>query len=340
MSSTEAEVQREYFDKGLIYTLQIELTMKCLQGCTYCYASSTPRSNHGLSTTAILSILDDAAEINIRCIDWLGGDPLTRPDWFEIMKSAKENGLINNIWSSGLPLRDRKVAKRAIEVTDNGGFISVHLDSLNPVVYERVHRYGAKENIDAILSGVDNIIAAGKSPDEIWNCITLTKPVAESDVKDTMDYFWKKGIRTVLTLFNPPQRTAQTSELEPTPDDIKKAYEWRDEVLYSGGSYSFSTMDVNKFYCASMICIDSDGYYTPCSVIRTIEYGNYKYMNLKQLLIDNPGDILLKRLRDINNLPESCLKCEQNDICFGCRSTAYYYTGDVFGPDPKCPKCQ
>ncbi|UCE12874.1 MAG: radical SAM protein, partial [Candidatus Heimdallarchaeota archaeon] len=231
------------------------------------------------------------------------------------------------------------IAERAVEVTQNGGFISVHLDSLNPEIYSQVHKFRVKENISAILQGIENVLSLGKSSNEVWNCITLTKPVASTDVYKTMDWFWsKKGIRTVLTLYNPVSST-DPRDLEPSSELIQKAYQGRDEILYQD-DVSFSTMDVNKFYCGSMICITSDGYYTPCSVIRTTEFGSYKSMNLKDLLNKNPGDILMMRLRDPQNLPEPCVNCDQKEVCFGCRSSAFYYSGDMFGCDPKCSKCQ
>jgi len=291
-----------------------------------------------LPTEDIKQILNDAAEIGVRCVDWLGGDPLVRRDWYEIMRYSQQLGLINNIWTSGLPLKNKKTAKRAIEVTQNGGFISVHLDSLNSEVYKQVHRFRIKENISSILQGIDNVLSLGKSPNELWNCITLTKPVASSDVYETMDWFWvNKGVRTVLTLYNPVS-SADPRDLEPSTDMIQKAYQGRDRILYQD-DLSFSTMDVNKFYCGSMICITSDGDYTPCSVIRTNEFGNSKSLRLKDILKENPGDILMMRLRDPNRLPEPCRDCDQNEVCFGCRSSAYYYSGDMFGCDPKCVKC-
>ncbi len=336
--SSEADIQREYYEKGLIYTVQIELTLKCFQGCSYCYASSRPNSPNGLPTDDIKAILDDASEINVRCIDWLGGDPLVRSDWYDIMQYSYQKGLINNIWTSGLPLKNQKIAKKAVEVTRNGGFISVHLDSLNPEIYKQVHQLRIKENISAILQGVDNILSLGKSPNEIWNCITLTKPVASTDVFNTMEWFWKnKGIRTVLTLFNPVS-DSDSSDFEPSIELIQNSYKGRDEIMYQDDT-SFSTMDVSKFYCGSMICITSEGNYTPCSVIRTTEFGNYKSLSLKDLLKENPGDILMMKLRDPKNLPAPCADCEQNKVCFGCRSSAFYYSGDMFGCDPKCVKC-
>ena len=337
--SLEAEIQKEYFSKGLIYTLQIESTLKCSQGCSYCYAESTPTSEEHLDSDEIFQILEEAAKINVRCIDWLGGDPLVRNDWFELMMYSQELGLINNIWSSGIPLKNHSVARKATEVTLNGGFISVHLDSLNPEVYKQVHNYKVENNIKAIQTGIENVLELGKSPSELWNCITLTKPVATNDVYDTMAWFWKqKKIRSVLTLYNPVSSSDPRDSLVPTDEMIQKAYQGRDELMY-GDELSFSTMDVSKYYCGAMICITNDGYYTPCSVIRTKDFGRHQDMDLIQLLGQNPGDILMMKLRDKSNLPEPCKDCDQNEICFGCRSSAFYYSGDMFGCDPKCSKC-
>lgn len=337
--STTAQIQEEYYDKGKIYTLQIEATMKCLQGCSYCYANSTPKRETGLSSKQIKDVLDDAANIGVKNIDWLGGDPLERDDWYELMVYAQTRGLVNNIWTSGLPLADMKIARKALEVTDNGGFISTHLDSLNPEVYRQVHNYASKTFINQILTGIDNVLSMGKNPDEMWNCITLTKQVAEEDCFTTMSYFWKgKGIRTVLTLFNPANGSKVGSKFIPTQSMIQQAFKWRDEICYDDSKYSFSTMDTNKFYCATMITITSEGTYTPCSVIRSNDFGSLSSHSLAEVQSDNPGDILLLKLRTKENLPEKCQTCENNNVCFGCRSSAYYYNGDVFGADPMCPK--
>jgi radical SAM protein with 4Fe4S-binding SPASM domain len=336
--SSEAEIQQEYFEKGLIYTLQIELTLRCAQGCSYCYAGSKPDSPSGLPRTTILKILREAAEINVRCIDWLGGDPFLREDWYEILQYSRELGLINNIWTSGIPLKNKEVAKKAVAVTQNGGFISVHLDSKNPAVYKRVHEGRIEANISAILEGVNNLLLLGKSPNEIWNCITLTNPIASEDVYSTMEWFWKeKGIRTVLTLYNPVGEEKR-EDLIPSEDLVQLAYKGRDQILYND-ELSFSTMDVSKYYCGSMICLTHDGFYTPCSVIRTKQFGNYELMGLKELFNKNPGDILMMQLRDPTQLPEPCKDCDQNAVCFGCRSSAFYFTGDMFGCDPNCSKC-
>jgi len=90
------------------------------------------------------------------------------------------------------------VAKKAIEVSE-GGFISVHLDSLDEKIYGKLTT-GSGKKIKAILKGVDNVQSLGKSPENMINCITFTKPLAGNDVKRTSGYFFKKkGMRTCLT---------------------------------------------------------------------------------------------------------------------------------------------
>jgi radical SAM protein with 4Fe4S-binding SPASM domain len=46
--------------------------------------------------------------------------------------------------------------------------------------------------------------------------------------------------------------------------------------------------------------------------------------------------LLFLDFRDPNKLPGNCGRCENNSFCFGCRSSAYYYGGDILAADPKC----
>ena len=43
-----------------------------------------------------------------------------------------------------------------------------------------------------------------------------------------------------------------------------------------------------------------------------------------------------RRLRDPNNLKGKCGVCEYREICGGCRTRAYAYTGDYFESDQAC----
>ena len=94
------EEEMKYFREGKVYSVQIESTLSCHQGCLYCYAGSNNPPIKQMEKKDILSILDSSARMKVRAIDWLGGDPLLRSDWHELMKYALDKGLKNNIWTS------------------------------------------------------------------------------------------------------------------------------------------------------------------------------------------------------------------------------------------------
>jgi radical SAM protein with 4Fe4S-binding SPASM domain len=325
----------KYFENNKVYTVQIESTSGCPQRCLYCYASQKGGRLKELSKKNVIAILDSAARMEARAIDWLGGDPLIRNDWYELMRYAQDLGLRNNIWTSGIPLQDMEVAKKAVEVTESG-FISVHLDSLNEMIYDKVHNGNSKKNIKAILTGVDNVLSLDKSPNELINCITYTTPLAGDDVNRTIKYFYdEKGIRTCLTLMCNVGLAKEHEDWQPSAKDIKEACEIRDDVNYSNSPHSISTMDVNKFYCGGIICVTVDGDVTSCSVIRS-GFGNINNSPLEDIVEQFKNELLYIPLRDPKNATGSCSSCANNSVCWGCRAMAYYETGDMMAKDPKC----
>ncbi len=323
----------EYFKQGKVYTVQIESNLACSQGCLYCYASSKDVSMKELPREDVFAVIDSAAKMEVRAIDWLGGDPLLKKDWYELMKYAMEKGLKNSIWTSGMPLADIETAQKAVEVSE-GGFISVHLDSLDERIYKKLHTGNPKRKIDAILRGVDNVQSLGKKPLNMINCITFTKLVAE-DAKNTIKYFFEeKGMRTCLTQICKVGLAKDLHTWVPTLSEIKDVCEFRDEINYSN-SKSFASMDTNKFYCGGMICVTIDGYVTPCSVIRK-GFGNIHDSSLEKIVEKNRDELLLTHLREKENLPEKCKICKNNSVCWGCRATAYYDSGNILAEDPRC----
>jgi radical SAM protein with 4Fe4S-binding SPASM domain len=273
--------------------------------------------------------------MEVRAIDWLGGDPLVRKDWYELMKYAMDRGLKNNIWTSGIPLENIDVANRAIEVSD-GGFISVHLDSLDEEIYGKLHTGNPEKKIKAILKGVDNVQSLGKSPENMINCITFTKPLAGDDVKRTSGYFFKnKGMRTCLTQMCRTGLAIDHPEWIPSILEIRSACEKRDELNYSGSELSISTMDTSKFYCGGIICVTIDGDVTPCSVIRK-GFGNIHDLPLENIIEQYRDELLFARLHDPTNMKGHCGSCDNNSVCWGCRAMAYYENGDMLAPDPRC----
>jgi radical SAM protein with 4Fe4S-binding SPASM domain len=330
------EEEIKYFKEGKVYSVQIESNLSCHQGCLYCYAGSKNPPIKEMAKKDIVSILDSSARMKVRAIDWLGGDPLLRSDWYELMNYALDKGLKNNIWTSGLPLENAETARKVVEVTEKG-FISVHLDSLDPKIYKKLHGGDPKKKIKSILKGVDNVQSFGKKPDHMINCITFTKPVV-NDVEKTIGFFFKeKGMRTCLTQMCLTGLAEEHKEWVPNLQDIKKACDARDRINYPDSKYSMGPMDTNKFYCGGMICVTVDGDVTPCSVIRK-GFGNIHDLPLEKIVKEHQEELLFIHIRNKKNLPGHCSSCENNSVCWGCRATAYYESGDICGFDTKCYK--
>ena len=326
----------EYFKAGKIYSIQIEVNTSCIQGCLYCYANPEESFVHDMPKEDVIKILDSAKNIGVKAIDWLGGDPLLRKDWFELMKYANKKGFNNNIWTSGIPLKNIDVACKAVEVTKNG-FISVHLDTLDEKIYKQLHSGNPKIKIQSILKGVENVQRSGKNPNHMINCITFTKPLVE-DVENTILYFFKeKGMRTCLTQMCTEGLAKDKKYLLPTMEDIQKACLIRDRINYPNSKVSISTMDVNKYYCGGIVCVTASGDVTPCSVIRK-GFGNIHVSPLEQIIKENQKELLFLHLRKKENLPEDCSSCENNSVCWGCRAIAYTKSGNICEKDPNCYK--
>jgi len=324
-----------YFKENKVYGVQIESVLACDQGCLYCYALNEGAPVNKLPKKSVISILDSAAKMEVRAIDWLGGDPLLRRDWYELMKYAMDKGLKNNIWTSGIPLKNVEMAKKAVKVSE-GGFISVHLDSLNEKVYEKLHTGDPKTKIKAILKGVENVQSLGKKPENMFNCITFTRLVAGDDVKNTIRYFFEKwGIRTCLTQMCMAGLAESHPEWRTTTQEIRDACQTRDDINYPDTKISISTMDTNKFYCGGTICVMVNGGVTPCSVIRE-EFGNIYESSLEEIVKEHRDELLLTHLRNPRNIRGYCGTCENQSVCWGCRATAYYECGDILAEDPKC----
>jgi radical SAM protein with 4Fe4S-binding SPASM domain len=322
-----------YFENNQVYAVQIESCLSCAGGCRYCYASAKDPISARLPAATINRILHEISDSGARAIDWLGGDPLMREDWYELASTAHNLGLINNIWTSGIPLADPVIAHQVAEVTA-GGFVSVHLDSLDEEIYGSLHTGDPHQKIQFILGGVENLLKAGKHPGDIINCITFTRPLAGNDVERTIRYFSDKGIKTCLTQICMAGLGKEHPEWVPSGDQIHHAIGVRDRINYPGSDLSMSSMDVNKYYCGGTVCITVDGDVTPCSVIRQ-GFGNVNHLPFAEIISLRRSELLFIPLREEKS-GGGCNSCKNQPVCWGCRATAFYSTGNLMADDPNC----
>ena len=86
------------------------------------------------------------------------------------------------------------------------------------------------------------------------------------------------------------------------------------------------------YYCRSTLGVDVNGQAHPCLAMRDVcDTDSVFKVGLKPV-IEKHRDMLFCNFR-----PKGiCGDCDKNDLCFGCRANAHYYSGDITASDPKC----
>lgn len=333
----ERALQRAY-DEHRFYALQLEVGDRCEQACSYCYMNALDAEHNTLSDRQLEEILEDCVELGITAVEWLGGEPLLRHGVFGFLHRARHLGLRNNIWTGGLPLADPEIASACAE-TARPGLISVHVSSTDPGVYELLHPGRDRFDLDAIITGVERVLAAGYPPRSMLNSMTFTGLQEPRDAVRTIDDFERRwGIRTSLNVYHSYLRPgAPAGELErfvPSPAAVSTVYRrWARQW----GADELPMNCVNKQYCSATLAVLCDGTVTPCATIRpadapTIHRGD----RLSAIAERYRDELTFEPMRRSEVLPAACASCHLSDTCWGCRSRAYAAGAGVYGPDPRC----
>jgi radical SAM protein with 4Fe4S-binding SPASM domain len=104
-----------------------ELTLACNLRCRHCAsAAGLPRQDE-LTTEEALALCDQFPPLAVQEVDFTGGEPLMRPDWWRIAARVAESGITTRIVTNGLPLVPSTVARiREVGISTVG----VSLDGL------------------------------------------------------------------------------------------------------------------------------------------------------------------------------------------------------------------
>jgi MoaA/NifB/PqqE/SkfB family radical SAM enzyme len=79
----------------------LELTGQCQLRCAHCYASSGPGGDRGtMSTADWRRVIDQAAELGLRRVQLVGGEPTLHPDLPELVRHALQRGLEVEVYTN------------------------------------------------------------------------------------------------------------------------------------------------------------------------------------------------------------------------------------------------
>ncbi|MEW6132255.1 MAG: heme d1 biosynthesis radical SAM protein NirJ [Pseudomonadota bacterium] len=132
------------------------LIRRCNLTCKHCYSISADKDFPGeLSTAEIYTVMDDLKQFRVPVLILSGGEPLLRPDIYDIATRAKDMGFYVGLSSNGTLIDQSNIDAIAAVGFD---YVGVSLDGLN----ETHDRFRRKEGaFDASLAGIRLCIDAG-----------------------------------------------------------------------------------------------------------------------------------------------------------------------------------
>ena len=109
----------EHPREGDLEEVKIELTKNCPLSCIHCSSNASSGNPVQLTREAVLSLVSQAAELQVKSIVFSGGEPLLWPWILDAIRACNAHGLHSSIYSTGINLTDDG-AKEIIALTQHG----------------------------------------------------------------------------------------------------------------------------------------------------------------------------------------------------------------------------
>ena len=328
-----------------------EVTNACNLKCEQCHASSGKPLPDELTTEEGKRLLDGIAAIGeFRMLALGGGEPLLRPDIFELVAYARKLGLEISIATNGTLLtcemarEFKKMGVANIAVGLNASDKSVHEQITRvPGSFEKSMRAAEatvevgmnlqinttvmKENrpaIPGLLSFASEIDA---------QIVLLYQLVPEGRGSEEMELSMRE-YRDLTEMVAENQKTNRAI-IEPTCSPQYWTYLLNNNGRKpSGLSLKLAQTLFKGCVAGSGLCyVKPNGDIWPCPFV-PISAGNVRQTPLSEIWYESE---LFQSLRDRERLTgEKCGPCRFKYICGGCRGRAYAHSGDYLGDDPLC----
>lgn len=306
-----------------------EVTDKCNLNCTHCYNKQNLNKGKELSTKQIFAIIEKLNNFRASKLKIGGGEPLLRPDLFEIYNFAKDKGLETVFATNGLlilenlqKIKDNRVYKLQISL-DNIGYL-----------HDRFRNYnGLFEKIENAINWLR------KNNIEINIATTLTRENF-SNLKEIYTFCKAHGILRWKIMKYIPRNAKDLLLL--SPENYEKTIKWLlDLKNKNSGKLEIivarefdlinDNLDYNDQQCfggKSFFSIKSNGDVTPCSYLDSPICGNIVEQSIETIW-NHPEMVAFSK--DIfDRTCKYSLKCRG-----GCKAASIYLTGKA-DCDPYC----
>ncbi len=331
-----------------------EATQACDLACVHCRASAqSERSATELTTEQGYRLLDEIRSFGEPLMVFTGGDPLKRPDLYDLIRYSVKIGLRTNVTPSATPLltneaidkfKEAGVSRMAISV--DGHDAASHDDFRGiPGTFDRAMQALAhardigldtqfqttvtRRNRDHLPEIAEIVKDMGSKMWSLFFLIVTGRALASEDLlaeeyEQVFDFMYNLsktapfGIKTTEAMHY-RRYIAQRMKAEhgvPTNENAK--------------GLAFRTAGVSDG--KGFVFVSHQGEIFPSGFL-PVSGGNV----LNEALTDvYRNSELFKTLRDTTQREGKCGICEYQKVCGGSRSRAYALTGDFLASDPRC----
>ncbi len=331
-----------------------EVTQACDLACVHCRASAQPdRHPAELTTEQGYRLLDEIRSFGEPLMVFTGGDPLKRPDLFELIRYAVKIGLRTNVTPSATPLLTAEAIERfkaagisRMAISLDGPDAPSHDDFRGiPGTFERAMfalRHARDIGLDTQLQTTVTRRNMGRLTEmaeiakevrtKMWSLFFLivTGRAAEGDdlaapeYESVFEFMYELsktapfGIKTTEAMHY-RRYVAQRIKAEHgvTENENAKGVAWRTAGVSDGKGFVF---------------VSHQGEIFPSGFL-PVTGGNVLRESLTDVYRNSD---LFRTLRDTTQREGKCGICEYQKICGGSRSRAFALTGNYLAEDPRC----
>ena len=331
-----------------------EVTRNCNLSCVHCRAAAGkgPYPDE-LSTDASFVLLDQISEVGKPVVILTGGEPLLRPDIFEIARYGTRKGLRMVMAPNGTLITEENAREMAGVGIQR---ISISLDGATKESHDRFRQ--VEGAFEGAIRGIHRAKQAG-----VEFQINTTITVQNLDEMPRIQELAVKlgAVAHHIFLLVPTGRGKYIADQEISAQQYEETLNWfydqrdkvplqlkatcaphyyrilRERAREEGKTVTFKThgLDAVTRGClggTSFCFISNTGTVQPCGFL-DLACGNIKRAPFGVIWKESE---VFKALRNYNNLKGKCGRCEYRKVCGGCRARAYEATGDYLAEEPLC----
>jgi AdoMet-dependent heme synthase len=336
-----------------------EVTQACDLACVHCRASAQPnRHPMELSTDEGKALIDQIASLRVPVFVLTGGDPIKRPDLFELIGHARKVGVRVSLTPSATPLLTQEVVVRLKEA--GLARLAVSLDGASAATHDAFRGMSGSfaRTLDAVRwaneAGLPVQINTTFSRRNIVELDALVALMEQLKITLWSVFFLvptgRGKLNDLLSADEFEQIFARLHWLSQTaPFDIKtteaqhyRRYLLQQQVAERRAGVANETPDKLPDTIGraprglndgkGFVFISHTGEVFPSGFL-PVSAGNIRQQPLATIYRESP---LFVGLRSPANLEGKCGACNFKHICGGSRARAYALTGNPFAEEPCC----